>query len=192
MNDTTTVLDVGGSLFFWELARKLGFPVPKVTVINLEPPPKNLPTKIQWEVGDGTQLAFNDYTFDIAFSNSVIEHVGDKEMQRTFAREVQRAGKQYFVQTPNHYFPVEPHLITPFIHWLPKSLQKRLIRRFTIWGLVTHPSQEECERFLKEVRLLTRREMKEFFPSGEIIVERFLGLPKSIIAIGTTARPDAL
>ncbi len=56
-------------------------------------------------------------------------------------------GIRYYVQTPNRWLPVEPHLITLFIHYLPKSLQRRLLRNFTIWGLVTRSTVWECENF---------------------------------------------
>jgi 2-polyprenyl-3-methyl-5-hydroxy-6-metoxy-1,4-benzoquinol methylase len=58
-------------------------------------------------------------SFDIVFSNSVIEHVGDAESQQQFAHEIARVGRAYWVQTPNRRFPVEPHLLTPFLHFLP-------------------------------------------------------------------------
>lgn len=54
---------------------------------------------------------FQDNEFDAVFSNSVIEHVGDYEAQRQMANEIMRVGKRYFVQTPNFYFPIEPHIL---------------------------------------------------------------------------------
>ena len=75
--------------------------------------------------GDGRALPFRDEAFDVVFSNSVIEHVGDAASQRRFAREVARVGRAYWVQTPNRWFPVEQHLLTPLVHWLPKSWQRR-------------------------------------------------------------------
>lgn len=118
-------------------------------------------------------------------SNSVIEHLGTSDGQQEFAREVRRVGKGYFVQTPNRYFPVESHLLTPFVHWLPRCWQKKLLRNFTLWRLITRPGQEYCARFHAEVRLLSKAEMAELFPGARIVTERFLGLPKSLIAIGT-------
>lgn len=94
-----------------------------------------------------------------------------------------RFGIKYFVQTPNKWFPVEPHLLTPFIHYLPKSLQRRLLRNFTVWGLVTRPTVWECENFLREIRLLGYKEFRRLFPKAEIRRERFLGWTKSLIAI---------
>ena len=61
---------------------------------------------------DGTQLPFPDGSFPVVFSNSVIEHV-PKALQPAFAREIRRVGNRYFVQTPNRFFPIEPHYQMP-------------------------------------------------------------------------------
>ncbi|MEO0069888.1 MAG: iron dependent repressor, metal binding and dimerization domain protein [candidate division WOR-3 bacterium] len=72
-----------------------------------------------------------------------------------FAKEIARVGIRYYVQTPNKRFPIEPHLLTPLIHYflpyLPRSLQRQLLRYFTLWGWITRPTVQECERFLREV-----------------------------------------
>jgi len=136
-----------------------------------------------WIIADGRHLPFKDKAFDIIYSNSVIEHLGDFASQQAFAREIARVGMRYYVQTPNKWFPVEPHLLTPFIHYLPKSVQKRFLRHFTIWGLVTRPTVEQCDSFLQEVRLLDKQELKQLFPDSEIWGERVLGLTKSLVAL---------
>ena len=180
---STSIIDIGGSLFFWKLAKTLGFSIPNVTIVNLGGPGENLPENINWVIGDGRKLAFDDLSFDIAFRNSVIEHLGTKDDQLKFSLELRRVCRCYFVQTPNRGFPIEPHLITPFIHWLPIFIQRKLIRNFTVWGVVTRPTREACESFFQEVRLLDRLEMAEMFPGSTIYIERFIGLPKSIISI---------
>jgi len=57
------------------------------------------------------------------------------------------------------------------------------MKNFTIWGLITRPSKDYIMNFLKERRLLTKKEFIELFPDCEIMVERFLFMPKSYIAI---------
>jgi len=158
----------------------------RITVVNIhEIPPRNRPAgpNIKTVVGDGCKLEFGDRSFDIVFSNSVIEHVGTFERQRAFARECRRTGRQLWVQTPARCFPIEPHLIAPFFHFLPRFAQRRLLRNFTVWGLLARPTTAEVEAFLSEVRLLTYREMRELFPDCEIIRERVLGFTKSYIAL---------
>jgi len=179
----TSVIDVGGSPLFWKLAESYGFSIPKVTIVNLKRTVEKLPRNIKYVVGDGRKLAFNDQSFDVAFCNSVIEHLGTKNDQLIFARELRRVGRRHYAQTPNSRFPIEPHLLTPFIHWLPVSFQRKLIRNFTVWGVVTRPTRGECEQYFQEVRLLNRKEMAEMFPGSKLYIERFIGLPKSIIAI---------
>ena len=175
LSTETRVLDVGGYKYNWTLVDA----VPLLTIVNLT---------IQKEKGvtvvaDGRYLPFQDGAFDISYSNSVIEHLGSFTDQQAFASEIARVGLRYYVQTPNKWFPVEPHLITPFIHYLPKSVQKQLLRNFTMWGLVTRPTNQQCENFLQEVRLLDERELRQLFPEAEIWHERVLGLTKSLIAV---------
>ena len=88
-----------------------------------------------------------------------------------------------WIQTPAREFFIEPHLLTPFIHYLPRSVQARLLRYFTVWGLMTRPSPKEVAGFLDEVRLLTYREMQELFPDCQILRERFMGFTKSYVAV---------
>jgi len=100
-----------------------------------------------------------------------------------FAQETRRVGRQIWVQTPAKSFFVEPHLITPFIHYLPKKIQEKLLRNFSILGLITRPSQEKVKVFLEEVRLLIYDEMAQLFPDCEIYIERFLDFAKAYIAV---------
>ena len=121
--------------------------------------------------------------FDLAFSNSVIEHLYDWKSQLEFANEIQRIAPKYFVQTPSKIFPIEPHFLTPFIHYLPKNIQKKLVGNFTVWGMITRSDQEYCRKMVAELRLLNYQEMLQLFPDATIEIEKFVGLEKSIIAI---------
>lgn len=172
------VLDVGGTPEIWSL---LPFR-PHLTMLNLTPS-SGVGAAIQ-VVGDGRRLPFRDNSFDIVFSNSVIEHVGSAESQRQFAQEIGRVGRSYYVQTPNRWFPLEPHLLTPLIHFLPREWRRKLIRHFTVWGLLTRPSPEVVHEFVASTRLLDSRDMRFFFASGQIRRERFVGLTKSLVAYG--------
>lgn len=76
---------------------------------------------------DGRTFPFEDQSFDLVWSNAVIEHVGDRAAQVNFVREVARVGRRAWVTTPNRYFPVEVHTRTPLLHWLPTSLFYRYL-----------------------------------------------------------------
>ena len=123
---------------------------------------------------DGTRLPFADREFPVLFSNSVIEHV-PKDLQPRFASEVRRVTERYFVQTPNRYFPIEPHYQFPFFQFLPKSAQRWLNARFSLgW--------REKGRW-EDVNLLTARDLRRLFPDAEIHRERYMGLTKSLMAV---------
>jgi hypothetical protein len=177
------VLDLGGGALFWDLALSLGFPLPKITVLNLHPPETQARKYLTWILGDARHTQFKDLSFDIVFCNSLVEHLGDWDSQVHFANEVRRLAPSYFIQTPDRRFPIEPHLLTPFIHWLPKSMQRPLLRNFTLWGIVTRPARSYCEGLFRELALLSPKEIKILFPDATLIAERFFALPKSIVAI---------
>jgi hypothetical protein len=175
------LLDVGGTPSFWA-----GMDVAaEITLLNLRPPgiPPAPAPRLTWREGDGCALPFADASFDVVFSNSVIEHVGPWQRQQAFAREARRVGRRLWVQTPAREFFIEPHLIAPFIHWLPRRWQRRLIRHGTVRGWVERPDARAVDAFLDEVRLLTFGEMRTLFPDCTILRERFLGLTKSYIAV---------
>lgn len=172
------IIDVGGRKCNWTLIEA----EPDVTLANIEC--KNLEDgRFHYVKIDGGSLPYGDNAFDICYSNSVIEHVGDAAARQRFAAEVRRIAPRYYVQTPNKGFFFDPHTVGAFIHWLPKSWQRKLIRWFTPWGLIDRPSQEKIDALVAEIDLLTVREMRELFPDATILKERFFGLTKSIIAV---------
>jgi hypothetical protein len=174
------LLDVGGTASFWADA---GLPA-RLTLLNRAAAVAGpAVSSVEFVAGDGCALPFADGAFDLVFSNSVIEHVGTWERQQAFAAEAMRVGRRLWVQTPAREFFIEPHLIAPFIHWLPRSWQRRLIRNFTLRGWIERPDAAAVEAFLDEVRLLTLAEMRTLFPDCTILHERFLGMTKSYIAI---------
>src|SRR5713101_3133043 len=176
------ILDVGGYPGNWQ-----GVAIEsRLTILNIHdinPAAKGLEDRYELVVGDGTKLPYSDNTYDIVFSNSVIEHLGTLERQKAFAAEVRRVGKKLWIQTPAKCFLIEPHLIAPLVHFFPKAIQRRLIRHCTVWGWLKKATARQVEDFLSEVRLLNHREMVELFPDCEIIAEKVLGLTKSYLAI---------
>lgn len=124
---------------------------------------------------------FADQSFDIAFSNSVIEHVTEWERQQMMAAEIRRVAKSYWVQTPNRHFPIEPHMLFPFFQYLPLSW-RRVIGRY--WPFSFEKLRRgDPVRDAVGVRLMTRAELQACFPEATIQAERFLGLAKSWIVI---------
>jgi len=79
---------------------------------------------------DGRDLPFEDGAFELGFSNAVVEHVaGGRDGQRRFIAELCRVAGRVFVTTPNRWFPLDPHTLLPFVHWLPDgAARQRLLR----------------------------------------------------------------
>jgi SAM-dependent methyltransferase len=183
ISSETRVLDIGGTPDYWDMLPER----PRLVLLNTPRAKDDLAAAASWVAGDGRQLPFRDGAFDVVFSNSVIEHVGGAASQQRFADEVARVGRAYWVQTPNRWFPVEQHLLTPFIHWLPKSWQQTIAPRFNIWQLLTRPSPDRrdfyVEHYLRDVRLLSYGEMQALFPGARTLRERFWGVTKSLVAM---------
>lgn len=175
------MLDVGGYPWTWTHAEGCW----PVTCLNIDTADTSLGRRGRFECvrGDGRDLPYPAGAFDVVYSNSVIEHVGSWEDQRRFAAEIRRVGRRVWVQTPNRRFPVEPHLVAPFVHFLPRRLQHVLARWATPWGWENRPTAEQAREFVDSIRLLTFREMQGLFPDCTILRERFLGMTKSFIAV---------
>ena len=176
-----SILDVGGTSYFWKGSQIPNIPGVSITLLNLHLEKPTHP-HIKAKIGDATSMTeFADNNFDLVFSNSVIEHLYTLENQRKMAAEIQRVGKRYFIQTPNKYFPVEAHYALPFAQYLPKRLllfllTKTKLSRFKRW------SHRDAQQYLDEIRLLNQSEMKALFPESKLLKEKVLGLTKSITA----------
>ena len=178
---------MGGTAEIWALLRLPA--AARVVLLNMPragESRKSAAAGLEYVHGDGCHLPFADRAFDIVFSNSVIEHVGGPDAQERFAREVARAGRGYWVQTPNRYFPIETHLLTPIVHLLPRSWRAFIVRRFTVWEWIRRPAADEkrfyIEHFISDIRLLSAGDMQRLFPDAVILRERFLMFTKSLIA----------
>ena len=172
------ILDVGGTADFW---RVIGFSRPNVSVTLLN---QALATgesdAIRSVVGDARDMReFGDREFDIVFSNSVIEHVGTFADQQAMASEVRRIGKRYFVQTPNKYFPIEPHFLFPGFQFLPVSVRAGMLARRNVGWYTKAASYEAALAEVTAIRLLSEREFRRLFPEARLCRERFFGLTKS-------------
>ncbi len=108
---------------------------------------------ISWVTASGTDLPFEDDSFDIAFSNAVLEHVGGGKEQRRFVHELCRVAPRVFVSTPNRWFPVELHTLLPLVHWLPRRA------RDPVFAALRRDAWEGVE-------LLSRCELVALFPGN--------------------------
>jgi Methyltransferase domain len=179
------LLDIGGYPVDW-FSR--GAWIGRVDVLNLEQAHlENVPPEapeIRALAGDARNLPFPDKHYDIAFSNSVIEHVGTLADQQAFANEARRVGRKLWIQTPAKGCPIEPHYLGLFVHWFPSSWHVPLARWTSFRGLTGAAGIEELRAIASTTRLLTKKEMKSLFPDCEIWTERFLLIfPKSYVAI---------
>ena len=179
-----TILDVGGTQGFWERMAFIDESGVSITVLNLEPQPVRHAgfTSI---IGDATDLSlFADDAFDVVFSNSVIEHVGDTAKQRRMAAEVERVGRRYFVQTPNYYFPIEPHYLFPGFQWLPLRARAWLLHHFDLGWTKRKSTKAEARQSVASVRLLRKRQLLALFPQAKLFEEQVAGLTKSFVVYG--------
>jgi SAM-dependent methyltransferase len=177
------ILDVGGTEAFWRDSDIVRDPSISVTLLNLAFAREASPQFRQVE-GDARSLGFPDKSFDVVYSNSVIEHVGGAADQLRMATEVQRVGQRYFVQTPNYYFPIEPHFLVPGFQFLPVSARARLLNSFDLGWTKRELDLESARVVVDSVKLLRRSDLARFFPNSKIYDERYLGLTKSFIAYG--------
>lgn len=183
--DPVRILDVGGRLGYWKMMTAdgaLGRQV-HVTLLNVEASPVE-EAGFTAVAGDGRSMPqFADGEFDIVFSNSTIEHVGSFEDQRRMADEVRRIGKAYYVQTPNRYFPVEPHFLFPFFQFLPVRVRVWLVQHFALGWYPRLRDGETAWREVDSIQLLGRDAFQSLFPDATVHEERFWGLVKSFVAI---------
>jgi SAM-dependent methyltransferase len=155
------VLDVGcGALGLRALEPSLD-----ITGVDLAARPDYPGPFVRADAADG--LPFADGEFDLVYCSSVIEHVPPPR-RAAFAAEVRRVGRGWFVQTPAFSFPVEPHALLPFAHWLPAGLRRRY------WSLGAAGEWEE-------ISLLRRAEMEALF--GPAQAERVGPLVKSWVCV---------
>ncbi len=184
--------DLGGTRSFWEmnlpyLENKDG--LTSIDIFNLDAASQEeceisgIP--VHFRSGDVTNL--NEVAagqYDIAFSNSVIEHVGNLDMQDRAACEIQRISRNFMVQTPNLRFPLEPHFYVPFFPFLPLGVRAWLHQHFTLGWLKLEPDALRARIDCDQIRLLSQKEIRLLFPDAAVHKERLVGMVKSFIVIG--------
>jgi SAM-dependent methyltransferase len=156
-----SILDVGcGALGLRGLAPELA-----ITGVDLVARPGYPGPFVQADAS--VRLPFADGEFDLAYANSVIEHVAPAR-RPAFAAELRRVARGWYVQTPARSFPIEPHSLLPGAQWLPLGLRRRY------WRLGATGDWQE-------IALLGRGELEALFGAAE--PERFGPLAKSWISV---------
>ncbi|MEH1765995.1 MAG: class I SAM-dependent methyltransferase [Nostoc sp.] len=182
------ILDVGGTISFWENLGFLNEEVKdvEITLLNVKfIEVSSTHPKIKQVVGNATNMAnFQSNEFDIVYSNSVIEHVGDYEQQRQMATEVMRVGKKYFVQTPNLFFPIEPHFVFPLFQFMPINIRVWLLTNFALGWYDKVADKQLARSIATSIKLLNKRKFLNLFPEAQLYKEKFFGLTKSFTVYG--------
>ena len=176
------VLDLGGTVGSWDVA-----PVrpARLTAVNLTHHGSDRPD-VRLVVGDACDLpeSLRRERFDLVYSNSLLEHVGGHLRREHFADMVHSMAPAHWVQTPYRYFPVEPHWVFPAFQFLPVTTRASVSRHWP-FGHISGSDRGEAVRQVLEVELVGLTEMRAYFPDSRIWMERFAGLPKSLVAVST-------
>lgn len=180
-NSIIRILDVGGTVNFWRNLKLENNKKIEITLLNLSREEVFDPVFSSLE-GDMTDMKmFKDGEYDIVFSNSTIEHLGNFENQKKAANEIIRVGKGYYIQTPNLYFPIEPHFIFPLFQFLPIKIKLFLLLRFNIGWISKQVSKESASALLNSIRLLGKSDLFKLFPEANIFREKVFFLTKSFV-----------
>ncbi|WGF93438.1 class I SAM-dependent methyltransferase [Aequorivita marisscotiae] len=176
-----TILDVGGTESFWVNRGYHKNPDIHITLLNLTKA-ETQHDNMESVVGNACDLSeYSDNTFDLVFSNSVIEHLYSYENQELMAKEVQRVGENYYIQTPNKYFFIEPHYLLPYFQFLPRKTKLFVLSK-TRLSRGNKLSMEKAKDKVAEIQLLSLKDMNHLFPRAKIFKEKFLGMNKSLTA----------
>jgi hypothetical protein len=181
------ILDLGGSEKYWQIGAdfiRANRSRLRFTLVNPEVQESNDRTLFEFMVGDACDpKLFEGRRFDFVHSNSVIEHVGDEAQIARFAKNTRRLGDRYYMQTPDFWFPYEPHFRFPGFQWLPASVRALMMTKMRLGFFARQNSFREAKEHVDSIRLLTARQVKALFPDAQIRHERVLGLSKSIMAV---------
>ncbi len=160
------VLDLGGTQEYWEMMEYTDPNLIEVILINIDEIQVSLPNFRAIKM-NALELDINGFDCDIVFSHSLIEHV-DRER---FAQLISDSKKPYFIQTPNKYFPIEPHFMIPLFQFMPLWLKLFLTRNSDIKSEV------------RTINLLSKGDLIRLFPNSKIFGGKLLGSVQSFIVV---------
>jgi hypothetical protein len=182
------IIDLGGRPQYWTLFDRAFLEAHRVhvTCVNYgEEMADSADPMFTLVEGDACDLrGFEDGAFDLAHSNSVVEHVGDWDKVEKFAHEVRRLAPRYYVQTPYVFFPIEPHFSAVLFHWLPEPVRAEILMRRTLGFMPGKAAtMGEAMRAVQHARLLSKRMFRYLFQDAQYPDEQVIGLTKSLIAV---------
>jgi hypothetical protein len=122
----------------------------------------------------GDHLPFADNSFDLAVSFAVVEHVGTRDDQRRFVAEMCRVARRVLITTPNRWYPIEFHTLSPLVHWLSPQTFRKYLRTIG----------QEFYAEERNLNLLTADELGAMFPPSMQVTaahHRLLGLVSNLV-----------
>lgn len=178
------VLDIGSQVGALQLLERV-FEQRRITAANLlarhlEEIRAQCP-EVSTVLADARSLPFADRSFDLVFSNAVIEHVGLLDSQERMAREVQRVGRRWFITTPNRWYPFEFHARVPMLSWLPSGLMHRAAKLCS-YNHVEHRFRMGND--ITDVHLLTAAQLRRLFPGSLVLKCRVTFWPETLVVVG--------
>jgi hypothetical protein len=185
------LVDLGGTVAFWEnwwrIGAQDGFAVTLINNHEVDQSQKHRTSSAGFITNlnrDATALTADFLQqFDLIFSNSFFEHLGDRTTQAALAEKIIASGRPYFIQVPNKNSPVDPHHpFAPFFALLPFSLRSRLLTVASFRPGEGAVSLAEARRWQGRYAPLGRADMRSLFPDAVIALERPFGVPMSILA----------
>ncbi len=182
-NESTKILDIGGTIEYWKQVYDIkNNPLNlKITLLNLEFESKDNNDIFDYVTENAKELSFENHSFDIVFSNSMIEHLGGLEQQLLAVNEMKRVAKYIYMQTPNIFFPIEPHFQILFIHWFLIAIRLRMLAFFQ----KTTVNKEYNSFVNNPINLLSKSDLDFFFDDDNynIYKEKTFGLTKSFVVV---------
>ncbi|MBM9595175.1 class I SAM-dependent methyltransferase [Roseitranquillus sediminis] len=186
--DEVEILDAGGRSDYWRMLSDDLRPKVRIICMNFQDELdryKSGAADLRIEEVEGDACAMPQYadgSFDLVHSNSVIEHVGSLRNMARFAAETRRVGNAYHIQTPNFWFPIEPHYAFPLVHWLPDQVRLWLFTHFDV-GYARKCSFPEALGRVDHTRMIGASMLRQLYPDGRLEKERMGFMAKSLTVV---------
>lgn len=171
-----TVIDLGGLVDDWRRAPVRPRNVVVVNLFEQSPAPG-----IEAIVADACSLPAGVGSFDLVYSNSVIDLVGGHARRLQFAEAVRDLSPHHWIQTAYRYFPIDAYSLFPFQQSLPLHARAFVVRHWPL-GYRHASGLRESVLINLSVESLSASALGAYFPDSEILRERWCGLTKSLIA----------